>query len=85
MRYNPVVADLKLRIRKEKAYDRPNIINLDNLKDPEVARQHALAVENKFEDLKLINEETTPDIMWESGKTAIKESAETCVGRGEGR
>jgi len=74
-----LVAMAQLRFSKQEKFPTVKRLNVEELVDDK-ALQYELEIKNRFEALKCIEEETTPNAMWEATKDILATIAEDVVG-----
>jgi hypothetical protein len=79
--HNLVGVTVKLRIKRDKQGIRRARLNLGALNDPATKTSYNLKVNNRFEALRMLEEERSPEEMYVAFKETIKTVAEEVLGR----
>lgn len=79
--HNLVGVTLRLKIKKQKQQTNYVKLNLCALEDPILKDAYNVEVNNRFEALRLLEEDKPPEQMFQALKTVVKNSAESVLGR----
>ena len=79
--HNLVGATIRLRIKKQGLRSIGMKINLSALDDPLLREAYNVEVNNRFEELRLLEEERPPEHLYPEVKVTVKDAAERVLGR----